>query len=520
MRTPPLLPLPPPSSQGLSRQPCPERIRKQRRQRRSNYDAYKCLLLVMALAVALVMRPDPLDHDERQRRLSRASTKDDTTMDDFSDQSCELIGKHSTEECLFATTCNGGDGIFLGHLIYCSSEDSTNTAVMWTRLSNLPPNTILWIVSGPLALLLIVLFRILGSTAEEFFSPGLAMLSQKLGLPERFAGVTLLALGNGAPDVASTVNAIRNDPKRGYLLALGELTGASMVASTLIVGAVAFVSPTPVHCRGAFVRDVVMFILTMMVVYLAFNDGTIDPREIRRFIGFYIAYVVLVLGADVYHRKFHTTTRHASQDNVPTTVSQEEHDKLRHDYPSSEATSLVANKNNSSNITSSESSQVNPKKSLVDRLVDLMTNYDTDKEEEETVGETHNGTTKNGVAKQPVETHPRRPVSSNSTGWGERDEAGDEPLMVFHPHHGGIVNLKHTSSRELLLAGGDGHWLAIGSELRLYLKDYVDSIYGADSEYNRLEKFLMVFELPFTFLRMVSLWVWVLYHVWPAKLSF
>ena len=35
-----------------------------------------------------------------------------------------------------------------------------------------------------------------------------AQFSTKLGLPPRFAGVTLLALGNGAPDVSSTIASI------------------------------------------------------------------------------------------------------------------------------------------------------------------------------------------------------------------------------------------------------------------------------------------------------------------------
>ena len=36
--------------------------------------------------------------------------------------------------------------------------------------------------------LLLLLFRILGSTAENFFSPILTQLSQELGLPPRLAG--------------------------------------------------------------------------------------------------------------------------------------------------------------------------------------------------------------------------------------------------------------------------------------------------------------------------------------------
>jgi sodium/potassium/calcium exchanger 6 len=75
-----------------------------------------------------------------------------------------------------------------------------------------------------------------------------------MGLPPRFAGVTLLALGNGA-DVLATINAIVSDPENGYKMSLGVLTGAAMFITTCIVGAVVVVNDG-VKCRGAAVRDV------------------------------------------------------------------------------------------------------------------------------------------------------------------------------------------------------------------------------------------------------------------------
>ena len=105
--------------------------------------------------------------------------------------------------------------------------------------------------------------------------------------------------------MASTVSALLHDRKRGYLLALGELTGASMVSSTLIVGAVVAYSPsdTDIVCRGALVRDVVFFMITMVTVFLCFNDGTITSSEIQTLFGLYFFYVLVVLAADIYTRR-------------------------------------------------------------------------------------------------------------------------------------------------------------------------------------------------------------------------
>eukprot|EP00546_Thalassionema_frauenfeldii_P018297 CAMPEP_0178894700 /NCGR_PEP_ID=MMETSP0786-20121207/165_1 /TAXON_ID=186022 /ORGANISM="Thalassionema frauenfeldii, Strain CCMP 1798" /LENGTH=592 /DNA_ID=CAMNT_0020564825 /DNA_START=398 /DNA_END=2176 /DNA_ORIENTATION=+ len=148
---------------------------------------------------------------------------------------------------------------------------------------------------------LILLFRMLGSTAEDYFSPSLEMFSTKLGLPPRFAGVSLLALGNGAADVSATINAITTDPKNGYLLSLGALTGSCMFIGA-VVASVVIIAADGVPCRGALVRDVSALLITAVLVWITMLSGVIGHGTITLFASFYVIYMVIVLVADIYHR--------------------------------------------------------------------------------------------------------------------------------------------------------------------------------------------------------------------------
>ena len=285
-----------------------------------------CLALLSFICCMTNMEGKYYFHMEKinQRQLHRGSPMD------YSEYSCDHLNIYTSskrhhdraKQCAFATTCNDGEGIY-APIVYCSEKFTING---WK-----------WLLSVPMIIWLTVLFRMVGSTAEDFFSPSLEMMSINLGLPPRFAGVTLLALGNGAPDIASTVNAILGDVRQGYLMGVGELAGAGMFISTVITGIVTlYHQPPPIQqqaddssnqsenkdslsrsnfrhvlqsmggsvlpCKGALVRDVVMFIVTLIAVYWQLSNGLITNFSIRLLFSMYVAYVVAVLVADVYHR--------------------------------------------------------------------------------------------------------------------------------------------------------------------------------------------------------------------------
>lgn len=259
-----------------------EQTRRQRLHFHHQAAYYLTAFFVVALGVAAVVTPRVAE-SYFHRSLA------DNEEVDYTTYSCNVLFEVTPDpgdnQCRFAKECNQGAGVFMGW-VFCSKL----SWMVWCGI--LSPFLLLW---------MIMLFRMLGSTAEDYFSPSLEMFSVKLGLPPRFAGVSLLALGNGAADVSATRNAITSDPQHGYLLSLGALSGAAMFIGSVVAGVIVLVADG-VPCRGALVRDVLALCLTAAIVLLNLQSGSIGPAQISLFTSLYLVFVAIVLVADVYHR--------------------------------------------------------------------------------------------------------------------------------------------------------------------------------------------------------------------------
>lgn len=255
--------------------------------------------IVLLAVLSILYKDDNNNVDDTQQQqqlrwLEDANTDDDNNNSnngDYSQFSCrnmyEKIPDAGVEQCNFAKTCNEGDGVW-APFVFCQPLGLSVTALF----SILSPVMIIWMVT---------LFRLLGTTAEDYFSPSLEMFSVKLGLPPRFAGVTLLALGNGAADVSATMSAIVSDAENGYKLSLGALTGASMFVGCVVAGIVIVIAEG-VTCRGALVRDVAALAITVGVVWANLSSGVVTPSTTSLFLSLYGFFVLIVLVADIYHR--------------------------------------------------------------------------------------------------------------------------------------------------------------------------------------------------------------------------
>ncbi|CAK9322745.1 unnamed protein product [Citrullus colocynthis] len=145
-----------------------------------------------------------------------------------------------------------------------------------------------------LFLWLLVLFYLLGNTASEYFCSSLESLSKLLNLSPTIAGVTLLSLGNGAPDVFASLVAFMGDGTSD--IGLNTVLGGASFVTCIVVGIISILLRRQwikVN-RSAFIRDVLFFLLVLLSVFLILLHGHINLWGSIGFCSMYIIYVLVV----------------------------------------------------------------------------------------------------------------------------------------------------------------------------------------------------------------------------------
>lgn len=441
--------------------------------------------------------------------------------DDYSHYSCRYIYEQVSEGknlCNYAKTCNDGQGVW-APWVFCSS-----TMSVYTSFAILSPVAIIWMVT---------LFRLLGSTAEDFFSCSLEMFSLKLGLPPRFAGVTLLALGNGAADVSATISAIVSDEVDGYKLSLGALTGAAMLVGGVVSGVVVLAADG-VKCRGALIRDVMALMVTVILVWIYLSGGVVTHATTTTFFAVYGFFVCLVLAADIYHRAVVLPRMQA----VAAAVVDAE--QRAADSPEE----LESNRDRATTIG------VSPPNAFM-RFVTSLSNYDnyfftrgvpnpSSNQMQQELGDGVHVPPENALPTSQPQTElvtPALPSSAIGEGpTGAIDLVTDEGPFVLHGQNGILSDdsnapVPPTSTLEMETSDGGGHYTLVedhidrvcvgeGSpgipsynwkgafhdgkqEIVVDLSGLWNEISSSEGELKLYERFLLLFEFPFTVLRKV-----------------
>jgi sodium/potassium/calcium exchanger 6 len=147
---------------------------------------------------------------------------------------------------------------------------------------------------------MLVLFLLLGTTADQFFTGSLERICEALKLSPNVAGVTFLALGNGAPDISSIiVGTVQGSSGIG----IGEPIGSGCFVTMIVMALVTLGSSVRVT-RRPFIRDVAFYIIALSYVIIVTADEEITLAEACIFVVIYMIYVaVVVVGRKIFQAR-------------------------------------------------------------------------------------------------------------------------------------------------------------------------------------------------------------------------
>lgn len=148
----------------------------------------------------------------------------------------------------------------------------------------------------------IAVIAILGSLyllsvlTEDFFIPAIDRLAKKLRMSSDASGATLLAMGSSAPEFFTVIIAVFGLTGGGNIadVGTGAIVGSAIFNVLVIVGVSALFKSVKLQWQPV-VRDMLFYVLTIVMMLMAFSDGKIMLYEAIIFALTYGVYVWTVI---------------------------------------------------------------------------------------------------------------------------------------------------------------------------------------------------------------------------------
>ena len=290
-------------------------------------------------------------------------------------------------------------------------------------------------------LLIALFFHVLATVAECFFCPALAKISVYLKLRDDVAGATLLAFGNGAPDIFAQIAALNdlssNEETSGIPLALGAVLGAGMFIAFVVFPSVVLAAPeSNLNSRRlrsgrrvggyvevdktAFTRDCGFYCLGVIALVRCVVVGEVTFRNSIELFGLYALYVANVLLPEGWNPRQiggGITERLAALRREPSASA-------ANGFRSSGANN---NNNNVLDDIAEENEDSDREEGVDDAEVGLLVEEDNNEDEEES--DDHGGSSASEISS---ETPFDGELSDDNNDYDEEDE-DDDGSILHHP---------------------------------------------------------------------------------------
>jgi len=142
---------------------------------------------------------------------------------------------------------------------------------------------IIWILG------LVLTFYLLALVVENYFVETLEIISKRLKLSSDIAGATFMAVGSSAPELFVAILALFRVQEQQSMGA-GTIVGSAIFNILVIIGASALVKQAVLTWQPV-IRDLVFYILCILLLLFTFRDGTITLSDALLYLALYIVYL-------------------------------------------------------------------------------------------------------------------------------------------------------------------------------------------------------------------------------------
>lgn len=142
-------------------------------------------------------------------------------------------------------------------------------------------------------LLLILCFWVLHFTTDKLFIPSLDKIAHKYSISSDVAGSTLMAAGSSAPELAVALIAMFVAGNH-EAIGIGTIVGSSLFNALIIVGYALIIGANRIVSWVPIYRDLVFYLLSVVLLYYFFMNGSVSLTEALILIAVYGLYILIM----------------------------------------------------------------------------------------------------------------------------------------------------------------------------------------------------------------------------------